>query len=238
MEELYPIVISNFFLICNCMTTISSISASTFIRSLHGGETAQGGVYNTYTQDLYRYQLLYDNVLTQLNQFIGYFSIGDFDTLTNKFTLGQYNNLILKSANSNFYTTDVDNLVGFEYDPTKFSSMRKTAYNVIDGLQQSMTIVKENMNCEAHISELNYYKDILSDPKKLIAYIEQQKLNTMVFQASEVFQSEIKLKPWFEKYLQIHGPPGNGVFKSDLLAEIVIDLINTGVITENDFINS
>jgi hypothetical protein len=220
------------------MTTISSASASSFLRSLHGGDTGSGGVYNTYTQDLYRYQLLYDNVITQLNQFIGYFSIGEFNTLVDKFTVGQYNTLILKSANSNFYTTDIDNLVGFEYDPTKFSSMRKTTYNVIDGLEQAMTLAKENLTCQANILELNYYKDILSDPKKLIAYIEQQKLNTMVFQASEVFQAEIKLKPWFQQYLQIHGPPGNGVFKSDLLAQIVIDLINTGVITENEFINS
>jgi hypothetical protein len=63
-------------------------------------------------------------------------------------------------------------------------------------------------------------------------------MNTMVFQASETFQTEIKLKPWFEQYLLLYGPPGNGVFKSDLLAQIVIDLIANGTITEEQFINS
>jgi hypothetical protein len=132
----------------------------------------------------------------------------------------------------------VSNLVGFKYDPSKFSLMRQNSYSTLDGLNQTITVLNQNLIYKEDISELLVYKNILETPKLLSEYIETQKLNTMVFQASETFQTQIKLKPWFEKYLLLYGPPGNGVFKSELLAKIVIDLINSGVIKESDFINS
>jgi hypothetical protein len=203
---------------------------------LHGGDAAVGGVYDTYTQDLYRYQLLYDNVITQLNQFINYFTVGDYTKLVDKYTVGQQNRLLLKAQNSQFYSSDITNLVGFTYDDKKFGLMRKSTYDVIDGLNQTITVVQQNKNFENEITNLTYYKNILDTPKLLIEYIDKKKLNTMVFQATEIFQSEIILKPWFKKYLQLYGAPGNGVFKSELLSEIVIELIADGTITEEDFI--
>ena len=34
----------------------------------------------------------------------------------------------------------------------------------------------------------------------------------------------IELKPWVERDLDLHGAPGDGVFKSELLADIINDL--------------
>lgn len=218
------------------MTSIISTSAGTYVRSLHGATVEGVGV--TYTKDVYRYQLLYDTVISQLNQFINYFSLGDYKKLTTSFTKTRYNSLTLRASAQSFNTTVIENLVGFEYDPTKFDLMRESTYNVIDGLNQTLTIVQQNLAYQQDISGLLVYKKTLEDPKLLIQYIEAQKMNTMVFQASETFQTQIKLKPWFEQYLLLYGPPGNGVFKSDLLAQIVIDLIANGTITEEQFINS
>jgi hypothetical protein len=47
----------------------------------------------------------------------------------------------------------------------------------------------------------------------------------------------LQLKPWYTAYLQIHGPPTNGVFDLTLLADIVNTLIADGVITLDDFFN-
>jgi hypothetical protein len=218
------------------MTSILSTSSGVFVKSIHGNVT--GGVYNTYTQDLFRYQILYDSVITELNVYIKYFATGDYANLTSKFTVPKYNNLLLRAGAKSFNTTEINDLIGFEHDPNKFDLMRRSAYNVIDGLEKTLTVVKQNNAYVENIAQLTYYKNLVENPKLLIEYIESQRLNTMAFQATETFQTQIKLKPWFEEYLKNHGPPGNGVFQSDLLAQIVINLIDTGVITEDEFINS
>lgn len=218
------------------MATVFGSTSGSFIKSLQGRINV--GIYFTYTQDLYRYQILYDSVLSQLNQYIDMFSTGDYNSLVTNFTTTQYNSLILKASPSNFTTNAINSLTGFKYDPLKFTSMRKSTYKVIDGLEKTVNIVQENTALKKDVVDLTVYKTILEDPAKLIEYIDKQKLNKMAFQASEIFQTEIQLKPWFLEYLKIHGPPGNGVFQSDLLAQIVIRLINAGVITEYEFINS
>jgi hypothetical protein len=218
------------------MTQLVSTSSNAFTKSLHGKSLS--GVGLKYTQELYRYQILYDSVISQMRQYTKYFSEGNYETLVTTFTPNVYKNLIVKASASVYNTTIVSNLVGFKYDPNKFTLMRKNSYDIIDGLNQTIKVVNKNLVYEQDILELSEYKKILETPKLLIEYIEKQKLNTMIFQASETFQTQIKLKPWFEKYLLLYGPPGNGVFKSELLAKIVIDLINSGVIKESDFINS
>jgi hypothetical protein len=219
------------------MTTIASTSAGAYTRSIHGLTVA--GVYDVYTKDLYRYQLLYDSVISQMSTYIRYFSMGDYDSLTEKFTTRQYNSLILRANPTSFNTTIVDNLTGFVYDPTKFNLMRESAYNVIDGLEKTITVVKQNLDLQEDIVILKTnYKDVLEDPVKLNDYINKHKLDVLPFQASETFNTTVELKPWYKVYFQKYGPPGNGVFQSELLAQIVIDLISEGTITEDEFINS
>ena len=218
------------------MTTVFASNSGSFLKSLQGRINV--GIYFTYTQDLYRYQILYDSVVSQLNQYIDMFSTGDYNSLVTNFTTAKYNSLILKANPGNFTTNAVNSLTGFKHDRLKFNSMRKSTYKVIDGLEKTVNIVQQNKSLQQDVVDLTVYKTILEDPVKLMEYIDKQKLNRMAFQASEIFQTEIQLKPWFREYLRLHGPPGNGVFQSDLLAQIVIKLINAGVITENEFINS
>lgn len=219
------------------MTTIASTSAGAFIKSLHGTNIA--GVYDVYTKDLYRYQLLYDSVISQMNTYINYFSTGDYVNLTENFTTKQYNRLILKADANRFKTTLIESLTGFEYNPDKFDLMRQSAYNVIDGLEKTITVVKQNLDLQEDIVILKTdYKDVLEDPIKLRDYINSHKLDVMAFQASAPFETTVELKPWYTAYFIKHGPPPKGVFQSELLAQIVIDLIKSGTITEDQFINS
>ena len=216
---------------------IASTSAGAFVKPLHGETMA--GVYDVYTKDLYRYQILYDSVISQMNTYINYFSMGEYDNLKEKFTTKQYNSLILRANPTTFNTTIIENLTGFVYDPTKFNLMRESTYNVIDGLEKTITLVKQNLDLQEDIVILKTnYKDVLEDPVKLIAYINSHKLDVMPFQASETFNTTVELKPWYKVYFQKYGAPGDGVFQSELLAQIVIDLISEGTITEDEFINS
>jgi hypothetical protein len=219
------------------MTTIASTNAGAFTKSLHGSNVA--GVYDVYTKDLYRYQLLYDSVISQMNTYIHYFSTGDYDSLTQTFTTRQYNSLILKANATTFNTTIIESLTGFEYDPEKFNLMRESAYNVIDGLEKTITVVKQNLDLQEDVIILKTnYKDVLEDPVKLRDYINTHKIDVIAFEATEIFNTTIELKPWYKVYFQKYGAPGNGVFQSELLAQIVIDLIKAGTITEDEFINS
>jgi hypothetical protein len=224
------------------MTTIIATSASAYIKSIHGqttsGVTANQSEVFKYQLTLYKYQYLYDSVITQLNTYIRYFSIGNFTELTKNFTTKSYNTLLMSAKSKNFDTSDINNLVNFVYNPTKFELMRESTYRVIDGLEKTIKLVNQNTTYQKDITELTKYKNILDDPKLLIEYIDSQRLNTMpLFQATETFQVQYLLKPWFEAYLQTYGPPPNGVFESDKLAEIVIKLVSDGIITEDDFIN-
>ena len=219
------------------MTTIVSTNAESFVRTIHGKNIA--GVYTTYTLDLYRYQLLYDTVIAQMNTYIRHFSKGEFDRLMNKFTNTAYNNLILRADPIAFNRSDIENLKGFEHDPEKFNLMRESTYNFIDGLQKSVQLTKYNMTLNERITTLEVkYKDVLEDPVILNDYIIANRINVMAFQASQQFNTTIELKPWYNEYFQLYGPPSDGVFQSELLAEIVMRLIETNQIKEEDFINS
>lgn len=219
------------------MTTIVSTNADAFVRTIHGSNAA--GVYNTYTLDLYRYQLLYDSVVAQMNTYIRHFTKGDYTKLINSFTNTNYNSLILRADPLSFNTIDIQNLTGFEYDPEKFNLMRESTYNVIDGLRKTVQVAEENITLNETITELKRdYRDVLEDPVKLNDYINANRINVMAFQASQPFNTTIELKPWYNEYFRLYGPPFDGVFQSELLAEIVMNLINTDQIKEEDFINS
>ena len=224
------------------MTTIVATSAAAYIKSIHGQTSAgvstdQDTVFK-YQLTLYKYQYLYDSVITQLNTYIRYFSVGNYSELTKNFTTKTYNTLLMSAKSKNFDTSDINNLVNFIYNPSKFELMRESTYRVIDGLEKTITLVNQNITYQKDITELTKYKNILDDPKLLVEYIDSQRLNTMpLFQATETFQVKYLLKPWFEVYLNTIGPPANGVFESDKLAEIVLKLISDGIIEEEDFIN-
>ena len=138
------------------MTTIVATSASAYIRSIHGQTTSgvstnQDQVFK-YQLTLYKYQYLYDTVITQLNTYIRYFSIGNFTELTKNFTTKTYNTLLMSAKSKNFDTSDINNLVDFVYNPTKFELMRESTYRVIDGLEKTIKLVNQNTTYQKDVT--------------------------------------------------------------------------------------
>ena len=219
------------------MATIQGVTASSVSKSIHG-LTSTNSETVSYQITINQYQLLYTEVIKDLNTYIKYYTRGEYNNLIKNFTRPNYNRLVYKATRPRFNTDNVKNLVDFKYDPTVFESMRQSTYNVIDGLEKTVSLAQQNITYQSDISGLNYYKSVLEDPVKLSEYIDNQRLNVMVFQATETFQSQILLKPWFEEYFRLYGPPGNGVFQSELLADIVLDLISRGIITQEQFTNT
>ena len=219
------------------MTTLVSLSAGSYLKSLHGKSVA--GVYDIYTKDLYRYQLLYDIVVAQMKEYTDYLNTRERTTFSTEFTTAVYNNLLLTADEANFQTENIEKLDGFEYEPGKFNLMRSRTYDFIGVLNESRALIEEKKILESDVETLTKeFKEVLEDPIKLNNYIINNQIDRLPFQASQTFNIEIKLQPWYEKYFDLWGPPPNGAFDSEKLALIVIELINNKVITEDEFINS
>ena len=217
------------------MTTISSASSYAYNKIIHG--KFQEGEAFLHTQDIYKYQILYTNVIKDLNTYLQYYSTGNYTTLTDTFTSQVVNKLSLESGR-NYNTDKINQLVDFSYNNMTFENFRKNTFLVFDGLNKSIDLTGENKNLINKNIILKADSDILRDPILLSSWIESRNINVMPFMASETFNAEIKLKLWYSEYLILHGAPGNGVFSSELLAAIVSRLISENRITEEEFINS
>jgi len=217
------------------MTTISSVSSLAYTKSIHGN--FQSGEIITYTKDIYKYQILYNNVISNMNSYLLYFARANYIDLSQNFTSTVQNNLTLQIT-QNFDTDKINQLIDFSYNSDNFNKIRESSNYVLDGLKQTLKLVSKNQDLVNKNVVLQSDSDILHNPTLLKEYIYNRNINVMPFHASETFNTAIEIKPWFLKYLIDHGAPKDGVFETEKLAEIVTGLINDGIITESDFINS
>jgi len=220
------------------MTSFSSTSASAISKSLQGNlNNITSNTNLDLIRDIYRYQLLNSYVVNNLNAYINLFTKAKYGELKTSYTDAKRKIISLIVANDTFfYNTNVDNLDGFNYDSSTFNSFRASSKGVISGLEMAVKQFDQVKELEA---DVKYYENILSTEKNIIEYINQHKeVSQFAFSTTQVFNVKHVLKPWYERYLAIHGPPNDGIFQNDLMADIVIDLIREGVITEEEFITN
>ena len=207
-------------------------------RSLHG--LTQVGSTNQnldLVRDVYRYQLLYDNVIRSLQAYTNLYTQSSYKELKEAFTQKKYNDLIGTNRKDNYYNTAVDELIDFSYNSFTFSQYRSNIYSIVTGLQNAIIQYDSLEACKAKSAEQSA---LLKDKDQLIQYIKTQfkdKYSTDAFYISETYSTDLFLKPWYSLYLQVHGAPPNGVFDAERMATIVEVLIKRGDITMEDFIN-
>jgi hypothetical protein len=222
------------------MSKIVGVSSLAVNRNIHGvNNNGTGGVNIEAVRDFYRFQLLYTKVINTLNVLLGYQSIGDFNNLNILLTEAKKNSLLTGIiTNSNYYSDSITNLEGFMYDSTIFELYKKETINTLNGLMASIEQYQYNIELYTKNTELLQYETILKGDYLLILdYIKRKNLDLIPFTEVEMFQIDLELKPWYTEYLQLYGPPTNGVFDLTLLAGIVNTLIVNGVITLDQFLN-
>ena len=128
--------------------------------------------------------------------------------------LDAYENNII-NIDKNFNGTELD----------FFELYRSLTYKISDVIQQAVTEQIKITNLEEDVSGLTVYKNILEDREKLLEFINEEQRTSYLFSAEATMTESIELKPWVERYLERHGAPGDGVFKSELLAIIIYELI-------------
>jgi hypothetical protein len=221
------------------MTTRSDGSAGASGRSLHGLTQASGGGNQSLDliRDVYRYQLLYENVIYKLQRYTNLYSAGAYATLKSTFTLAEYNKIVVSETDDNYYNNTVDELIDFSYNSTTFSKYKSNMFSVLTGLQ---TAVRQYDQLNYTVNEFKQQEVVLTNRDKLIEYIKIQfldKRTTDAFDISQPFTTEVYLKPWFSLYLQMYGAPPSGVFDAEKMANVVEILVKRGDITMSQFVS-
>ena len=176
--------------------------------------------------DFYRLRILYESILYECRAPMGYYGEGQFETfmdsMPNVLTLTRLLN------NDDFFFMNEENPVAFralEYEEGLVDKYRYVTNRLIDTIKQAMTEYIKINNLELRNAELEQFKTILLDRTKLLAYIEQENRKSNMFSADATVNTNIKIKTWYSLYMSKYGPPGDGVFNSELLADIIEELV-------------
>jgi len=185
--------------------------------------------------DYFRLKILYERVLFQLRPPMTLYNEGEFEffmsSMPNVLTLTR----VLNNENT-FFMNDPKPLNDYEYEGGLVDKYLFITNRLVDTIKQAMTEYIKIRNLENENAELKTYKEILQDKDKLVSYLEQQQNTGHLFSASATLQTQPQLKLWYQVYMERHGPPGDGVFNSELLAEIIDELVASGEVTEDELI--
>jgi hypothetical protein len=217
------------------MTTVFETTVAAISVSLHGQIQNQGSSNVELIRDIARYQLLYNNMLKRMRQYLNLYTDGSYNELKQEFTTSNLNFMLLNNNDSVYYNKDVDILTDFTYDETTFNNYKKSLYAMLTGFTKSIKQNDQLVACEA---ELNEKRELLTSKDKLIEYITTEfidKLSMDSFYITQQFSTTAELKPWFNLYLQTYGAPYDGVFNAEKMANVVEILVNTNVITMEYF---
>lgn len=221
------------------MTTRTDGSASASGRSLHG--ITQASVSGNQSIDLirevYRYQILYENVVFRLQKYTNLYIGGNYADLKKFFTKTEYNLILATNNNDNYYNDTVNELIDFSYNPLTFSKYKSNMYSIMTGLE---TAVQQYDQLNFTVNEFKQQEAVLTNKDKLIEYIKVQfldKRTTDAFDISQPFTTDVYLKPWYSVYLQTYGAPPSGVFDAEKMATVVELLIKSGEITMSQFVS-
>jgi hypothetical protein len=218
------------------MSSFFDSTASSVSVSLHGQIQSGQNSNIEIIRDVLRYQLLYQNMLNRLRQYLNLYTDGSYNELKQVFTETKLRQLLTSNNRDVYYNTDVDNLVDFEYDPYTFDYYKSSMFSVLTGFNVA---VKQHDDLVSTTAELNQKKDLLMSKEKLIEYITTEfsdKLTMDAFNITQRFSVNVQLKPWFNLYLQLYGAPYDGVFNAEKMANVVEILVNKNIIRIEDFI--
>ena len=210
----------------------------TRMKNLHGEIGAKSNSDLKLKRDYYRLQILFNQILYIIKPPLVLYSDGDFDeyiaTMPNLLLMST----IVNNDNTYYYNdeTQLDNTAIFQYDENLVHNYRGLTNEIINALKQNITEYYKCKNIESENAELKTYKEILEDNEKLTAYLEQMKKTAYLFSASASLTKPIQIKPWYLVYLERHGPPGDGVFDTALLAEIIDELVATGQVSPDEIV--
>lgn len=205
------------------------------IGNSQAGNSTSGVQDNRINRDYAKLQILYNEILSELSPSMQFYSEGQFDSFLNSTpNILKYTRLL--NNDNTFYYTNEGQLDSYKYNPLLVDNFRFVTNRIIDIIKQAASEHIKVINLTAENTELKTYKKILEDSTLLRDYLESVQNSNYLFSAEATLQVNPSIKIWYEEYLRQHGPPGDGVFNSELLAAIIEDLINSDQISEEQLI--
>ena len=230
------------------MSKIFNGNAISSMRNIHGANNnGNGNVLTEAVRDFYRFQILYTKVFEQLSVYLGYYNTGEYRNLTILLNESKQKLLLTNITNNTFYNnTNITNLEGFLYNSSLFTLYKTTTINILNGLVAAIEYHEQRVVVDELNKELLQYKTLVDssgNQQLILKYMNDKLLDLKPFEIEMNFPDTgpvlyVELKPWYTRYLVDYGPPANGVFDLQKLSLIVDQLIQDGVITLEDFINT
>ena len=112
------------------------------------------------------------------------------------------------------------------YDSNLIELLKQNSFDTINVLQQAGSEYIKIVNLQSENETLKSYKNILESSELLTQYLEEQQTTSTFFSAETTITTNVELNEWYSVYLQRYGPPGDGIFDTELLANIIQELIN------------
>tara|TARA_Y100000816_G_scaffold8194_1_gene5249 strand:- start:369 stop:1067 length:699 start_codon:yes stop_codon:yes gene_type:complete len=177
--------------------------------------------FETNVNELNKYQYLNDVFINTFTPLIQLYSQGNFADLSMQFTTNLYRQLgnILENQRD-FTNIDLTNL---NYNSQTFESYINTFHNTLDGLERAS--VQYDSLSQLQL-EKNHCDNILNNPENLVNYFRAtytgigiMELNTIVTTVQQPL-----LRPEYALYIERHGLPIGGIFDSERMSAILIEL--------------
>jgi len=204
------------------------------------------------TIDSMKFQFLYNEVITKLNPFMNLYRDASFSTLNNELTSDIINKFNYDIENyiyngdkilqeKSLYDISMNGLVQtlvYNHNTETFFNYRNNIHKMIDGLIRSMiennNYTNEKTICDGKINDLEEkneeYEEILSSRENIIEYLEKSIVTEKNKFSVNLNLGEIKFLPQITLYVQRHGTPEDGLFKSELMGPIIQELVANGVL--------
>lgn len=194
--------------------------------------------HDTLLREFNRFKELYDIVLISLNSYLNYFRDANFNDITTLFTEKVYTSLAYLITKKFGTELNYSNILSYDtvYDSGLFTHYQENSYKILDGLNRSINLYIENQNQAAKILTLKEKEKILKDPVLLQEYINTHFKNNMILFKDISYKLKVKpnIKVQYQVYFERHGPPIKGVFDSEKLAVIIKELLDNGILTEDN----
>ena len=216
---------------------VSRINGNAVGRSQIGGyilsETGRDNV--NLKNDYFRLKILYERVLFQLRPPMALYNEGEFESFMNSMPNVLTLTRVLNNENT-FFVNNTKALSSYKYEGGLVDKYIFITNRLVDTIKQAMTEYIKIRNLEKQNEELKTCKEILENREKLIEYLEKQQQTSHLFSATATMEVQYELKLWYKVYMERHGPPGDGVFNSELLAEIIEELVASGQVSEDELV--
>jgi len=183
---------------------------------------SSSGQDNRIAKDYNKLQILYNQILYNLNSIMEYYGEGQFESFSNSDELSE---ILIYTRLLNLDSTLEDETNSYEYNPQLIENFRYFSNRVIDTIKQSKSERVKVINLTKENEQLKTYKNILQNSTLLRNYLKTVQDSNYIFSTEATIQVDPYINPWYKEYINQYGSPGDGVFNSERLADI-IDNIN------------